>query len=97
MKIRGDEFATPVLISTLRWMTQQIEIAAAHQLQAAAAEPDGPIAQIVGLPGRPGCGGSFAEQALGNDAIRIAGQASIESAEGKQESSTLLRRLECYS
>ena len=73
-------------------MTQQIEVSAAHQFQAAAAEPDGPIAQIVCLPGRPSCNARFAEQALGNDAIRVVGQASIERAEGKYESLTLLER-----
>src|SRR5215472_2027594 len=86
VKITGDEFATPdnrVLTPTLACITQQIH--------AAAAEPDGPIAQIVRLPGRPGCNARFAEQALGDDAIRVTGQAPIERAEGKDESSTLLR------
>ena len=73
-------------------MTQQIEVSATHQLQAAAAEPDGPIAQIVRLPSRPSCSGRFAEQALGNDAVRVASQAPIERAERKYESSTLLER-----
>ena len=94
VKITGDEFATPdnrVLTPTLACITQQIEVSAAHQLHAAAAEPDGPIAQIVRLPGRPGCNARFAEQALGDDAIRVTGQAPIERAEGKDESSTLLR------
>ena len=93
VKIEGDEFATPdngALSSTLARITQQIEVSAAHQLQAAAAEPDGPIAQIVRLPRRPGCNARFAEQALGNDAIRVAGQAPIERAESKDEPSTLL-------
>src|SRR5215471_2426857 len=93
VKITGDEFATPenrVLSPTLVRITQQIEVSAAHQLQAAAAEPDGPIAQIVRLPRRPGCNARFAEQALGNDAIRVAGQAPIERAESKDEPSTLL-------
>src|SRR5215470_14979286 len=95
VKITGDEFATPenrVLSPTLVRITQQIEVSASHQLQAATAEPDGPIAQIVRLPGRPGCNACFAEQALGDDTIRVAGQAPIERAEGKDESLTLLGR-----
>ena len=92
VKLDGGGFATPALISTLMRMTQQIEVSAAHQPQAAAAEPDGPIAQVVCLPGRSSCNAGFAEQALGNDTIRITGQAPIERTEGKYESSTLLRR-----
>ena len=80
VKLDGGGLATPALIATLMRMTQQIEVSAAHQLQAAAAEPDGPIAQIVRLPSRPSCSGRFAEQALGNDAIGVAGQAPIERA-----------------
>src|SRR5215468_2033473 len=93
VKITGDEFATLgncVLSSTLAPITQQIEVSAAHQVQAAAAGPDGPIAQVVSLPGQPGCNARFAEQTLGDDAIRVAGQAPIERAEGKDESLTLL-------
>ena len=66
-------------------MTQQIEIAAAHQFQAAAAQTDGPVADIVCLPARPGRNTGFADQALCDDAIGVARKASIERAENKPE------------
>jgi hypothetical protein len=94
-KIGGGVFATPydpVLLPTLTRMMQQIEVSAAHQFQAAAAETDGPVAQIVGLPSRLGRYARFAEQTLCDDAIRVAGKASIERPEDKLEPLTLLRR-----
>ena len=66
-------------------MTQQIEMAAAHQFQAAAAQTDGPITHIVCLPARPSRNAGFADQALRDDAIRVTGKASIERAENKPE------------
>ena len=95
MKTGGGVFATPddgVLTSALVRMTQEIEVSAAHEPQAAAAETDGPIAQIVGLLIRPGWNAGFAEQGSGDHAIRMAGKASVESAEGKFEPPASLGR-----
>jgi hypothetical protein len=95
VKTEGGVFATPddgVLTSTLVRMTQEIEVSTAHEPQAAAAETDGPIAQIVGLPIRPGWNAGFAEQGSGDHAIRMAGKASVESAEGKFEPPASLGR-----
>ena len=94
-KIGGGVFATPydpVLLPTLTRMMQQIEVSAAHQFQAAAAEADGPVAQIVRLPSRLGRYARFAEQTLCDVAIRVAGKASIERPENELEPLTLLRR-----
>jgi hypothetical protein len=73
-------------------MTQQIEVAAAHQFQAAAAQADGPVTDIVGLPARPGWNAGVTDQALCDDAIGVAGKAAIERAENKPEPLTLSQR-----
>ena len=73
-------------------MTQQIEVAAAHQFQAAAAQPDGPITYIVRFPARTSRNACFADQALCDDAIRMAGKASIKRPENKPEPQPLPQR-----
>ncbi len=73
-------------------MTQQIKVAAAHQFQAATTQTDGPVTDIVCLPARPGRNGGFANQALCNDAIGVAGKASVERAENKPEPLPLSQR-----
>jgi hypothetical protein len=92
VKLGGVQFTTPWLISTLRPMTQEIEVTTTHQRQAAAAQTDDAIADVVRFPARPSRNACFAHQALCDDTIRMAGKASIKRAENKPEPLPLSQR-----
>ena len=70
---------------------QQGAIAAPHQSQSILDEPDSSAAQIVGLPGAPRRA-SPAEQHIGDFAIRMAFQPSIDRASGLDHALALRSR-----
>src|SRR5215831_214302 len=66
-------------------ISQQVAIAPAHQREAGARQPNGAVAQLVGLPGSTGRNACASEQALRNDAIALAREAAVECTEREAE------------
>ena len=64
---------------------QQIEISAAHKLQAHPYQSNCPATQVMRFPGRAARDTSGAEKDFGNFAIRRAGKVTVERAEGQHE------------
>ena len=89
MKTGGRVFATP-LRPLLR--TQQVEIAALHELHAGAHQTNSFVAQVMRLPAGTCRNEHLTEQARRNDAIGLAGKAPIERTQGKSKAVTSLRR-----
>ena len=73
-------------------VTQQIEISAAHELQAHPYQSNCPATQVMRFPGRTARDTSGAEKDFGNLAICRAGQMTVECAEGQHELLTLQAR-----
>ena len=73
-------------------ISQQVEIAAAHEFEAAADEANGAIAQLVGLPAGTSWNAGTPEQALRKDAIALARQAAVDGPEREAEPVTTLVR-----
>ena len=71
---------------------QQIEISAAHKLQANPQQSNCPATQVMRFPGQPARDTSGAEKDLGNLAIRRASKVTVERAEGQHELLTLQAR-----
>ena len=95
MKIGGGDFATPddrKLIALRAWISQQVEIAALHQLQARARQANGPVAHVVCLPAGTCRNARAAEQRRRNNPIGFASKAAVERAQRKPKSLTSLPR-----
>ena len=93
VKIGGAVFATPEtrpLLALRPRISQQVDIAALHQLEAGAGQTDGAVAQLVRLPGGTGRNACTPEQALRNYAIALASQAAVECAESEAKPVTSL-------
>jgi hypothetical protein len=92
----GESISTPPwdrsLSASAAGRAQQIEISAAHKLQAHPYQSNCPATQVMRFPGRAGRHTSSAEKDFGNLAIRRAGQMTIERAEGQHELLTLQAR-----
>lgn len=73
-------------------MSQQVEVAASHQLEAGPRKTNGAVAQLVCLPAGTGGNTRAAKQALRNRAIAFTSQAAIERAECKPKPVTPLAR-----
>jgi len=89
VKTGGRVFATP-LRPLLR--TQQVEIAALHELHAGAHQTNSSVAQVMRLPAGTCRNEHLTEQARRNDAIGLASKAPIERTQGKSKAVTSLRR-----
>lgn len=85
--MRGSVFATPggTLSTFGAAISQQGEIATAHQFEAGTCQTNGAVAQLVGLPGDSRWNACTPEQALRHDAIALAGQAAVQCAEREAE------------
>ena len=68
---------------------QQIEISAAHELQARPYQSNRPATRVIRFPGRTGWNTSGAEQDFGNLAIRRTGKMTVKSAEAQHKLLTL--------
>lgn len=73
-------------------MPQQIQVSAAHEANAAAAQTDGAVPQIVRLPVGPARNPSLIEQSLCDHAVRAAGKPAVQTTKGQSEPGPLLRR-----
>jgi hypothetical protein len=71
---------------------EKFEVAAPHQVQPGTHQPDGPVAEVVCLPGRAGWHAALPEQPLRNCAIGFAGEMCIERAEDEHQSLAPRRR-----
>src|SRR5713101_448583 len=89
VKTEGCVFATP-LRPPLR--TQQVEIAALHELHASAHQTNSFVAQVMRLPAGTCRNEHLTEQAGRNDAIGLASKAPVERAKRKTKAMTSLPR-----
>jgi hypothetical protein len=71
-------------------ISQQVEIASLHQLQAGARQTNGPVAQLVCLPAWTGRNARRAEQSLRDGPISFASKAAVKRTEGKPKPVTSL-------
>ena len=62
---------------------QQLEVSAAHKLQARPYQSNCPTTQVMGFPGRAGRDTRGAEEDFGNLAIGRTGKMTVERAEGQ--------------
>ena len=73
-------------------ISQQGQIATAHQFDAEACQTNAAVAQLVGLPAGTGWNACNSEQALRDDAIALAGQAPVQCTKREAEPHSTLSR-----
>jgi hypothetical protein len=71
---------------------EKLKVATPHQVQPGTDQADGPVAEVVCLPGRAGGHTALPEQSLRNRAIGFAGEARIKRAEDEHQSLAPRRR-----
>jgi hypothetical protein len=71
---------------------EKFEVATPHKVEPGTEQPDGPVAEVVCLPGRARRHTAFPKQPLRNRAIGFAGEACIKRAENEHQSLAPRRR-----